>query len=336
MSKTVNHPNVLILLVVFIDYNACCEETQNTIKSNRSTGLDNTNTKHSARTETKTDILQNNNVRTLSSEVPTVKKSSENCTDSDHNSNIPIDKAQESTAMNMSKANVDMEINDNKNLITIFTMLENKFDGAEKTHIDNGLLLVNKMDMSNSDTVHTDHNDLIDALQDNSNLGINAIKSFIASMNNNTDENNVKHSEVEASSTVTTYLNTPYKTEIKQMETVMTSDHNTTEILTCIKPDPDVTLIDDSDSDSESVLILDTDYDIEEMIDTSRLNESNQDANSENIVMVEQSKPNKTALKYTSIEIKTNTNAEIHLESEKTLIQDKKDEVRIIEPSVEN
>ncbi|XP_063539178.1 uncharacterized protein LOC134748338 [Cydia strobilella] len=402
---------------------ACCEQTQNTIKSNRSTGLDNISTKQSDRTEIKTDIFQNynsqdNNVRALSSEEPPVNTSSEHCTDSDHNSNIPIDKAQESTAMNMSKTNVDMEINDNKNFIT---MLENISDGAETTHIDNGLLLVNKMDhseikdtknykqhltsseipvaMSNSDTVYSDHNDLIDALQDNSNLGINAIKSFIASMNNNTDQNNVKHSEVDVSSTVTKYLNTPYKTEIKQMDTVMTSDNNTTKILTCIKPDPDVILIDDSDSEnetevknkqstkdenakiiqpskvissdkkdevriiepsgensksilildtneedlpssketyqvksdevivieptgvnSESVSILDTDYDI---IDTSQLNESNRDANSENIVMVEQSKPNKIALKDTSIEIKTITNAEIHSESEKTLIQDK-------------
>ncbi|XP_063367195.1 protein PF3D7_1417600-like isoform X2 [Cydia amplana] len=408
---------------------ACCEETQNTIKSNISTGLDNISTKQSARTKNKTDIFQNynsqdNNIQDLSSEVPTVKMSSENCTDSDRNSNIPINKTQESTAMNM-KANVDIEINDNNNFIT---MLENNSEGVEKTHIDNGLLLVNKMDyseiikdnknykqhltsseipvaMSNSDSnIYSDHNDLIDALQDNSvddSLEMNAIKSFIASMNDKTDENNLKPSKVEMSSTVTKYSNTPYKTKIKQMETVMTSDHNTTEILTCIKPDPEVILIDDSDSENEtevknkqttkdenaenvqpsklispdkkdevviiepaeensestlildtneedlqsaketcpvksdeviiikptgvnsdSVLILDTDYDIEESIDTSQLNESNQNAYSENIIMVEQSEPNKTALKDTSIEIKANTNAEIQSESEKTLIQD--------------
>ncbi|XP_063387256.1 serine/threonine-protein kinase PRP4 homolog [Cydia fagiglandana] len=378
-------------LLPTVDKNsACCEETQNTIKSDIRTGLDNTTTEQSASPETKTDIFQNynsedNNVRAPPSEVPTVKTSSENCTDSDHNSNISIHKAQESTAMNMSKTNVDIETNDSKNLIT---MLENNSKRAE---------LVNKMDhpeiikqhltsseipvaTSNSDSnIYSDHNDLIDALQDNSNVEMNAIKSFIASMNNS---------------------NTPYKTEIKQMDTVKTFDQNTTEILACIKPDPDVILIEDSDSDnetevknkqptkgentdniqpsqvispdkkdevriiepagensksildtneeglqsaketcpvksdevitieptgvnSESVLILDTDYDIEENIDTSQLDESNQDANSENITTVEQSKPDKTALKDTSNEIDTNTNTKINSESEKTLIQDK-------------
>ncbi|XP_063627527.1 serine/threonine-protein kinase PRP4 homolog isoform X2 [Cydia splendana] len=289
---------------------ACCEETQNTIKSDISTGLDNTTTEQSASPGTKTDIFQNynsedNNVRALSSEVPTVNTSSENCTNSDHNRNIPIDKAQESTAMNMSKANVDIEINDNKNLIT---MLENNSERAEKTHTDNDLLLVKKMDhsdiikqhlsseipvaTSNSDSnIYSDHNDLIDALQDNSNVEINAIKSFIASMNNNTDENNVKRSEVEKSSAVTKYSNTPYKTKIKQMETVKTSDHNTTEILTCIKPDPDVILIEDSDSEHETEV---------------NNKQPTKDENAENI------QPNQV------------------------ISPNKKDEVRIIEPAGEN